>query len=199
MSIKNKYYKVAQQEKEKAAYQYSKANGVSQYEAAKAVDYAYAKGISPKDVTPKSQISSTAIGNSLANCSTSSTSSTSNTSTNSSSSSTSSSDSISSLLSSDNIKTLFTELLNILKNIFSPSQNNMMNPYGANPYGINRPYNGNPIFGNAYNQRYAKMNPNQYAQQYATANNITLEKAKEQLKSMYGAPQQNAATFSSEC
>ena len=207
---KKKYWKAQQAEAERAAYQYGIKNGVSQNEAMAAVNYAKAKGISPKDLTPKSQVSSTAIGNKLCNSScTSSTSTTSSSKTNSTTNSssnnstsstntTSSNDSISSLLSLDNIKALFTELLNMFKNIFNPA---MQNNYGIqNNYGMqfNNPNNGASIFGNMYNQRPQPMDPNQYANKYAQANNISLEDAKQKLQSMYGAPQQNAS-FSQEC
>ena len=45
-------------EQQAAYYQYSKTNGVSQEEAAKACDYARTSGKNPKDVTPRSQMSS---------------------------------------------------------------------------------------------------------------------------------------------
>ena len=42
-----------------------------------------------------------------------------------------------------------------------------------------------------------KQDPNVYAQQYATQNGISLEDAKEELKSKYGDPDQSGSIFSS--
>jgi len=94
-------------EKPRAYYQYSVANGVSPAEAAKACDYAKATGQSPKDVTPKSQMSSCSSSSSSSSCSSSSSTSSSN----------SSNSTTSSTASCNKSSSIFNDIINGKKNV----------------------------------------------------------------------------------
>ena len=160
---KKRYWKTIETEQQKAYYQYSMKNGVSKEEAAKACNYAKSNGINPKNLTPKSQL---ACGNALAY----GTSSGKKTSCTSSSNSASANNTSST--SNTDFSTVLKELMNMLRNLFDPNnQNNIYN----NSTNNNEPPQGDP---------------DKYAKQYAKENHISLEQARAQLQNMYGSPEE---------